>query len=304
MLAAMPRAVLLLFVFAVAAGAFWLLMDDVPPGAGPRALEFPDPLATDEPPTNDPWTDPDWLVPHFERACRAVEYVCGEPFKTRPTLRIGTGIELSDLYRLSAIEFAKRKGREMPPDLPGNEALFAEYAKYQFGRYFAEEHAITVSKDAIEHYRDSLRRTLHGGDGVKLVLVHELTHAWQHERFKRMWLEFMFQPDKEAAGCAWAMIEGHAQHVTKQVAERWGMERQFRDLRAYFEGADEGWDREDQLESESWRNYVAGQDFIDAVYAEGGRARVLEALEHPPRRRRELFDPQRWLRRRAARDNG
>lgn len=292
----MPRPLLLLVVFALAGGVFWLLLGSEPsraPGGGETA--FPAPRPTDDPPTDDPWGDANWLVPHFETACEAVEAVCGEPFEMRPSLRIGTGIELSDLYRLGALEHQRRYGGDPVPDLPGNEEEFARYARLQFGRYFREEHAITISREAYERFRKRMRSTIRGGDGVKLVLVHEVAHAWQAERFPRLWIHQMFQPDKEAAECAWATMEGHAQHVTRLVAERWGMGSVFEDFRAYFAGVDRRKRGRDPKDSELWRVYVGGQDFIEAVYEAGGSARVLEALEHPPGTHAELFEPRRWL---------
>lgn len=293
----MPRIFLLALVFALAVGAFWWITNDGGPRDGTAGEgDFPERLPVDEPATDDPWGDANWLVPHYERACEAVEAICGAPFELRPTLRIGTGVELSDLYRLTAVEYARRAGEPMPPDLPGNEALFAQYAKYQWGRYFREEHAVTISREAFDRYREDMRPSLHGGDGVTLILVHELTHAWQNERHPELWLHAMFQADKEAADCAWAAVEGHAQHVTRLVAERWGIRGAFRDFRAYYERLDRGNPRGERLEDkENWRLYVAGQDFMDALYRSGGTARVLEALADPPRRWAEIYEPQRWL---------
>ena len=301
----MQRMVVLFAVFAVAAGAFWWLVH----GGGTKIplaeeLPFPERLAAEEPPTDDPWTDENWLVPHYERACQAVESICGAPFEVRPTLRVGTGVELSDLYRLTAMEYARRANEPMPPDLPGNEAMFAKYAKYQWGRYFREAHAITVSREAFDRYEDDLRDSLHGGDGVTLILVHELTHAWQHERYPELWLEGqgMFQKDKEAGDCAWAAVEGHAQHVTRLVAERWGMRSAFRDFRAYYERLDRGNPKGKPLKSkENWRLYVAGQDFMDTLHRRGGNELVLEALAHPPTRWKQIYEPLRWI---TARENG
>lgn len=296
----MARPLLLLLIFAALAGGFWWLVHG---GGTPIPLDsiqaFPERLPPDEPPTDDPWSDENWLVPHYERACDAVEAICGGPFEVRPTLRIGTGIELSDLYRLTALEFARREGGPMPPPLPGNEAEFAKYARYQWGRYFREEHAITVSQEAFHRYRDDLRESLHGGDGVTLILLHELTHAWQHERFPELWLDGqgMFQDDETAAECAWAVVEGHAQHVTRLAAEQWGLRAVFRDFRAYYERLDRGNPRgRPRKDKQSWRLYVAGQDFVDAVYRRGGRELVMRALAEPPRTWPEIYDPERWLR--------
>ncbi|MDA1194310.1 MAG: hypothetical protein O2894_03930 [Planctomycetota bacterium] len=296
----MPRSVLLVIVFALAGAAFWWLLRDVEPArSGPTPLEFPSPIATSEPPTDDPWTDPDWLLPHFEKACEAVEAVCEARFVARPTLRIGRAIELADLYRLSALEYARREELPEPPALGGNESMFAEFARYQLGRYFREAHAITVSKDAIPRFRrDGLRESLTGGDGVRLILVHELTHAWQQEQVPDLWVKRVFDPSKEAAECASAIGEGHAQHVTRLVAKHWGMGRFFDDFRAFFEGVDDG--QHEQL----WREYVAGQDFIDAVQRARGRAGVMQALRDPPRQRAELLDPARWLSRTRPTETG
>ncbi len=299
----MSRLFLLLAAFGVAALIFWVLLDDPGPREGPAAaLEFPAVLPATEPATDDPWTDPDWLVPHFDKACEAVEFVCGAPFKARPTLRIGKAEELADLYRLSYLEYARRKGVPEPPPLAGNEAMFAKYARYQLGRYFREAHAVTVSRDALKRFRkQGLRKSLVGGEGVTLVLVHELTHAWQQEHVRNLWLQRVFDPDKEAAECASAMGEGHAQHVTRQVARRWGLETWFDDFRAFFaQGEKRSRKREQPVDDTNWREYVAGQDFIDAVFRDGSRERVMEALRHPPTTREQLLDPSLWLAQRKA----
>jgi hypothetical protein len=304
----MPRLLPLLAAFGVAALLFWLLLDDPAPADDTaEALVFPPVLPVTEPATDDPWTDPDWLVPHYEKACEAVEYVCGAPFKARPTLRIGKAEELADLYRLSYLEFARRKGVPEPPPLAGNEAMFAKYARYQLGRYFREAHSITVSRDAVKRFRrQGLRKSLLGGAGVTLVLVHELTHAWQQEYVPRLWLHRVFDPDKEAAECASAMGEGHAQHVTRQVARRWGLEDWFADFRAFYAQSDKRSRKSKTLpDSANWREYVAGQDFMDAAFRDGSRERVMEALRHPPTTRKQLLDPSLWLKqRRAAREAG
>lgn len=297
----MARQLPLLAAFALAALVFWVVLDDsAPEEADESPLVFPAVLPTAEPATDDPWTDPNWLVPHFEKACEAVEFTCGARFSARPTLRIGKAIELADLYRLSYMEYARRKGKPPPPPLGGNEAMFAKYARRQLGRYFREAHAITISRDARAGFiKDGLRESLHGGDGVTLVLVHELTHAWQQENVPKLWLHRVFDPNKEVARCASAVGEGHAQHVTRQVARRWGMEGQFEDMRAFFAAGTKKKGRR-RAENTNWREYVAGQDFIDAAFRDGGRGRVNEALEHPPKTLDELLDPEAWLRRRKA----
>lgn len=136
-----------------------------------------------------------------------------------------------------------------------------------------------------------------GPDYLDLVLAHELVHAYQRDQFgSRMVLH---PPDglEEAAALS-AVLEGHAQYVTRRVADRRGQSAAF-DL-----GVSMLTDLPGSLTDESLReglrlsqgelrfSYVAGERFVDAVVERLGYALAVRTLFFfPPRTTAAISDP-------------
>ena len=249
------------------------------------------------PASADPWKDRAWLKLHLAQACEAVEWICGEPFKTRPQIYSQSLDDLGPIWRRNDALRIERCGDNAKED---EDESIHERVKMEgiIAIYLSSIHAVCVSRAGME---DSVaagsRRSLLTEDGLRLVLVHELAHAWDHERHPQV----VHPCDHRLGGPARrALVEGHAQHVCARVAERWKLSAVFADLRAHYGGgtaASEEKRRNAYHVSETaFFEYVMGQDFIDAIYYAGGRRAVEKAFADANLSVGHIRRPAGWLR--------
>jgi hypothetical protein len=127
---------------------------------------------------------------------------------------------------------------------------------------------------------------------VRQVLVHELTHALDDQHFG---LDPEV-PDDEAALADDALVEGDATAVEYRYVDSLSPEEQR--AAADEEGSGPGGggsDVADPLADLADFPYDAGPDFVSALVAAGGQARVDEAFRAPPTTSAEVLHPDRYL---------
>jgi hypothetical protein len=125
---------------------------------------------------------------------------------------------------------------------------------------------------------------------VRQVLVHELTHALDDQHFG-------IDPDledEEAVLAYDALVEGDATAVEYRYVDSLSAAEQ--QQAADEEGAATGHRGDyDPLADLADFPYVDGPDFIDALVAAGGQARVDDAFRRPPTTSAEILHPDRYL---------
>ena len=131
---------------------------------------------------------------------------------------------------------------------------------------------------------------------VRQVLVHELTHALDDQHFG---LDPPM-PDDEASLAYDALVEGDATSVEYRYVDSLSPEEQqeaaAEEDAAYAKSASgSGSDASDPLVALDDFPYDIGPDFIDALVADGGQARVDTAFGHPPTTSAEVLHPERYL---------
>ena len=134
---------------------------------------------------------------------------------------------------------------------------------------------------------------------VKLVLVHELTHALDDQHFR---LDRPDLDDDEAAMAFSALVEGDA----TWVEDRWFESRTDEEQDAISEEEDAGGPSSGGEPSVFDRlfgfPYSVGPDFVAAVRDAGGQARLDAAFATPPVTTEQVLHPERFLAGEGAKD--
>ncbi|MCO5164888.1 MAG: hypothetical protein M9894_00775 [Planctomycetes bacterium] len=136
---------------------------------------------------------------------------------------------------------------------------------------------------------------------LDVILVHEAVHVWQDRRFGVR--AFVGQPrDEEELRARFCVLEGHAQVVTRRVAERLGLADAFALLvRANSEVPSSVTDPVmrhvlDMLTQATGFQYVEGEKLVAATLERLGRDAGLERLfTAPPRTLRAVSHPEHYL---------
>ena len=126
---------------------------------------------------------------------------------------------------------------------------------------------------------------------VRQVLVHELTHALDDQHFG---IDPDLQDD-EAVLAYDALVEGDATSVEYRYVDSLSAAEQQQASDEENAGAPADSKDYDPISDLADFPYVDGPDFIDALVAAGGQARVDEAFRHPPTTSAEILHPDRFL---------
>lgn len=245
-----------------------------------------------------PWEDRAWLVANMRAACDAVEFVCGAKFRTRPGLRVVTPEVLVRLAREEEAELRRRGIRKGPEEerTARSDEFDLMIAESTLGQYMISTDTVLVVRRGVEvAVEQGASNSLLTPGSLRMVLVHEVAHALDAERFEE---SFHAMYDEEASDVASAVFEGHAQHVCARVTEFWGHGAVFRDLCAWFEkGIEPETARAPMARHSSDEHYVQGQAFIDAVHFERGRGGIDQVLDDLPSTYADILRPQAWIQR-------
>ena len=242
-----------------------------------------------------PWRDQRVLEARFAEAIEIVEEICGATFERRPTVR------LSDAQTIAPI--LERELAELPAavvDRLSKRAMIRRLADALCAKYVFDEHAVHVlpEKVAAERSRAPSKVPL-GEDHMRVLLVHEATHALDAERFQTR-ARFRDVASADALHALGAVLEGHAQWVAREAANRWKIPDAFDRLTSAIVDLPEGLDEDARREAEvvvalTAFPYVQGLSFMTAVGDARGRAGLDAVLRDPPTSTRVIEDPARWL---------
>jgi hypothetical protein len=131
---------------------------------------------------------------------------------------------------------------------------------------------------------------------VRMVLVHELTHAWQDQHYVLSGVDATALDD-DAATAVTALVEGDASRVEVD----W-LGAQGDDVRKFVETYERSFDDDSEptlaarsLDALESLPYAIGEHFVTALARYGGNRAVDEAFEHPPVSTAQVFDPALYL---------
>ena len=207
------------------------------------------------------WRDPAVLARHLEAACTAVESVCGGRFEERPTVEVTTQEELRRTLR-------GQEGTEvgMLETTPDEARRFLAY-------YEPTRKVVYILPSALGEVASFYGVPELMDEAVlRVILVHEATHALDFQRFPVKWaLACCADSDERLA--TEAVLEGHAQLVTNLIARDWGLEPAFDLLTRLYTGAlmPDGQDELTGLDQDAAFAYIQGQSFMDTIRTERGR---------------------------------
>ncbi len=281
---------------AVISAAFVASRSPTPPEepSSPRARSCPPRLSVSTPASADPWRDPKWLGPHFERACEAVEWACRTRYQTRPKVRSATDAEFAQ----ALAESSKKRHARDPYYEARTESHYRRWADRLIGIYLQDLDTVLLSPVGMKHTADNIGDPkLLDPDLLQLALVHEAVHALDHERFPQ-WEDVSNMREGEGSRAFFAVVEGHAQHVTRRVAEAWGMRGTWKRMLSMWDANPHETDpleyTRDAQEPGGWK-YVCGQRCVDWIYRELGEKGLQALLENPPEDPFVINVPDVWV---------
>ena len=127
---------------------------------------------------------------------------------------------------------------------------------------------------------------------ARAVLVHELTHALQDQRFNLLALAQRTSRNADRARALTALVEGDATRVElAYVTSRPAAEQ--RQIRARYDYAPRP---SDYAGNVRYFPYTYGRDFVTGLAADGGAAAVDAAFGNPPTSTAQIIDPRLYAR--------
>ena len=126
---------------------------------------------------------------------------------------------------------------------------------------------------------------------TRLILVHELVHAWQDQYHDLVALDEKAGDDDHYAAIQ-ALVEGDA----TRIEEQWRAEQSAADLAVIEAYENEGGDPEPTREDRTLAAlysfpYVVGADFATAVHQRGGNVALTNAFGAPPASTEQVLHP-------------
>lgn len=180
----------------------------------------------------------------------------------------------------------------------GAQVRFEAYAKYSWSR----KQVMVVSRNWSLHARLLKRPAFTADQTLRAVLVHELCHALDDRRFDLV--KCLQKADSyDAAVALNAVIEGHAQLMTRRICSSSGLAEGFAELTAAI-GAAANFTGLGSALMEAVRQsgagaahaYVEGERFVDAVLAARPDTGLRDLFESPPTDGHTISRPEWYLR--------
>ena len=260
-----------------------------PPPAAPAAR--PEAVADHA----DAWRAEKTVSARFEEAVSAVEKECRAKFGTRPTVRISTNAEVKSVIAGELGRFKVFAGHAEVIEDAIDELGESTVAKYEPGR-----HLVHVIPEGAEMLAAGLEDSVLSSEAaLRIVMVHECTHALDFERFgwtaKREGFDGL-----ESHRALGAISEGHAQFVAARIAASWGLVRTFERCAFATTALPHALPPEltkiaTKLISGRRFAYEQGAAFLGDVFLERGERGLVAVLASPPPMVRGIEHPEEFL---------
>lgn len=242
-----------------------------------------------------PWHQQAVLDKHLDLACDVVEKICRAKFKVRPTVQRS---DAATVAKLLLIDFSHVPEEMLPK--ASHKAVAEALAPEMFAKYDTLNHVIHVLPETIDRVRAGAEGQVPLGlDHLRLLLVHEVTHALDFPRYKLVGKRKARKRTEEHLALG-AIVEGHAQWVAERASIRWGLEEEFARLTDAFLGDHEpGSDSDKAMRAAQLSNhrfaYGTGHTFFQAVFKARGHKGVDAAMRNPPTSTRAIERPEQYL---------
>lgn len=246
-------------------------------------------------PVKSPWADVAVVERRFAEALDAVEAASGVTYATRPTVRISS--------RKDVVAILEKEFESIASAVGGKDSISQTVAATSRGllaKYALDGHVVHVIPENVAWVVETLgSKTLGEEDALRVILVHECTHALDFPRFGWPALRPKWStPDEQKA--FGAVVEGHAQWVAGKVAAQWGLSAAFDAFTASITFVPPNLDAASgavakAVAAEAGFAYIQGHAFVKAVSDAKGLEGVLAVLREPPRDTRSIEHPERWL---------
>jgi|GEM_PF-5363932 len=238
------------------------------------------------------WHDDALVKRRFTEAMDAVEAASGVTYTTRPVVRIST--------RKDVVAILEEELKDIASAVGGEDAIQGAVEALSLGllaKYALDGHVVHVVPENVEWVVKAIGSdTLAGEDALRVILVHECTHALDFPRFGWPALRPKWStPDEQKA--FGAVVEGHAQWVAEKVAADWGLSKAFDAFTASITFVPSGQNAAAEsiskaVAAEAGFAYLQGHAFLKAVFAAKGLEGVLAVLREPPRDTRSIEHPE------------
>jgi len=241
-----------------------------------------------------------------------VERSTGHAFKEEPKLVIS---EADEVRKILVTELTPQMKLQLPDGSADDHRKAAgemaeQFTKILLGKYAAATNSIHVIPGNFKRLAERYKRPrINSADYLRVIAIHELVHAIDEQAYRAMSRIADVKSAEELV--VWnAVIEGHAQHVTRAilVAEKRGdLFRDFEEqISAMPPGTSEG---EKALASQQAMyvkfGYIDGRAFFEGLAATGRKTYVEDVFAKPPATKDVILHPARYYdpkARPAARD--
>lgn len=234
-----------------------------------------------------------------DEARRRVERASGVEFEVKPKVRIGTRKELVEiLSRELKLQFGALYPNLSPEERAAVARETAENRSLSLvAKFAAGSGEILVLPGTMEWLARKLKvPRLLSAELTGLILVHEHVHALDEQRFGAVKRIAKLRTPEEVE--IWnAILEGHAQHVTRRIYLGEGKEDLFREYEEMIlkipPGLLEGEKHLASIVLASFKfSYVDGRKFFDALAKERKETYESDVFAAPPKSKAVILNPE------------
>lgn len=234
-----------------------------------------------------------------EKAVPAVERAAGLRFKEAPLVRISTRAEVEKALVEELIPQMKVLAPEATPDEAREAARQAArtHGEILIGKFAWKDRVVHVIPSTLERLAEKLSRPeIRDVRTLRVVITHELVHALDQQAFDAIRRLGQVKTSTELEILN-ALIEGHAQHVTRLIYEKAG---ELADFEAFEKlilagpaSMSEGEKYFAEILTASVRfAYIDGRSFFDVLSKSGRPGYVADAFATPPATKNEIHRPE------------
>jgi hypothetical protein len=231
-----------------------------------------------------------------------VEKATGSAMEKTPGLKISDAEavakilsgELEPQMKLQYPQGGKAQLRQIAEQTAGmlSRALLAKYEPESHTIHVLEGNFETLSKAA------NNPRMLEE-EYLRVVVMHELVHASDQLQFKAV-SNFAAVKTVDDLHVLNALVEGHAQYVTRGILAAEKKEELFRAFEKQITALPEGMSEGEKLLTRVMMSgmkfaYIDGQKFFEELGASGRKGFVAEVFAKPPSKRRTILHPKEYL---------